>query len=126
MSWASVVTASRGCTHRPGSRFASAGQRAQARVAARIGDRHAVGDEAAARTCLVEAQAQSLERAINCFLRCGTMGESRAANLLCKLAEVEAQQVTPAEERVGASPNGLRAAQIYMRAATLYEQAGDG
>jgi hypothetical protein len=59
-------------------------------------------------------------------LQCGSPGESRAAGLLCKLAEMECQQVTSEEERSGTSLAGLRAAQIYMRAAALYEQAGDG
>jgi hypothetical protein len=39
---------------------------------------------------------------------------------------MECQQVTSEEERSGTSLAGLRAAQIYMRAAALYEQAGDG
>ncbi|RKP08176.1 soluble NSF attachment protein [Thamnocephalis sphaerospora] len=75
---------------------------------------------------MADHQAQSLEHAVNCFLRCGTSGESRAAGLLCKLAELECAQVSSEEERAGASPGGLRAAQIYQRAAHLYEQAGDG
>ncbi|KAI9599581.1 hypothetical protein BDF19DRAFT_429165 [Syncephalis fuscata] len=69
-----------------------------------------------------------LERAIELFMLCGTTGESRAAGLLCKLAEAEIGRISREEEeqKTGPSATGLRAAQLYRRAADLYERAGDG
>lgn len=67
-----------------------------------------------------------LERSIELFTHRGATGESRAAGLLCKLAEAEISRITRAEEEAGPCAAGLRAAQIYKRASDLYERAGDG